>query len=525
MKSYLKLLLAREAKEVVGKKGFNLWLLTAVLVATFISIAFSEGSMIYLKEKMEDPFTNWVSISRSTDDNQISNEEFNEFRDSLYLDENKERFDYNAILTSQYSYYTMVGDSGRNHYLSARFFEHLNTKLVRKVLDKSNIVEGCALDTTLLQDNTMGLIITLNAAKLLGYNEKKLPSYIGYLAHNDGVDSLGMKYLIEDFVPIALPVLAVVKRLPNNAQMLSGNFLYEQFHNGGGTSPFHIPSHSDDYLRQLAFYVAEGMDSTFCEVVKKAVPEQFSADLHIYDDAGENYQTMRTWKAGRIYKIDFGNGETDVMEYQKVANAIEASLGDRTQVCRVFSLDTKDVSSPHSMFLSVEFNSLHQINAFESFAKAHKIQLEMEQVHSKQNFDAVTTMAGILSAAMVIFSIVCIIMFMVNMLQSYFQKVKRNIGTFKAFGMNGKELIKVYVLILVMIVLSGVVLALLITWAIQGLLPIIGVEKDGFNYLSLWNTTTYIATAVIFISTVLTVVFVMTRLLSQTPGDLIYDRN
>ena len=307
--------------------------------------------------------------------------------------------------------------------------------------------------------------------------------------------------------------------------MLSGNFLYEQFHNGGGTSPFHIPSHSDDYLRQLAFYVAEGMDSTFCEVVKKAVPEQFSADLHIYDDAGENYQTMRTWKAGRIYKIDFGNGETDVMEYQKVANAIEASLGDKTQVCRVFSLDTKDIASPHSMFLSVEFNSLHQINAFESFAKAHKIQLEMEQVHSKQNFDAVTTMAGILSAAMVIFSIVCIIMFMVNMLQSYFQKVKRNIGTFKAFGMNGKELIKVYVLILVMIVLSGVVLALLITWAIQGLLPIIGVEKDGFNYLSLWNTTTYIATAVIFISTVLTVVFVMTRLLSQTPGDLIYDRN
>ena len=275
MKSYLKLLLTREAKEVVGKKGFNLWLLTAVLVATFMSIAFSEGSMNYLKEKMEDPFTNWVSISRSTDDNQISNEEFNAFRDSLYLDSNKERFDYNAILTSQYSYYTMVGDSGRNHYLSARFFEHLNTKLVRKVLVKSNIVEGCSLDTTLLQDNTMGVIITLNAAKLLGYDEKHLPAYIGYLAHNDGADSLGMHFLVEDFIPIALPVLAVVKRLPNNAQMLSGNFLYEQLHNGGGTSPFHISSHYDDYLRQLAFYVAEGMDSIFCDVVMKNVPEQF----------------------------------------------------------------------------------------------------------------------------------------------------------------------------------------------------------------------------------------------------------
>ncbi len=31
--------------------------------------------------------------------------------------------------------------------------------------------------------------------------------------------------------------------------------------------------------------------------------------------------------------------------------------------------------------------------------------------------------------------------------------------------------------------------------------------------------------AVIFLSTVMTVVAVMTRLLSQTPGDLIYDRD
>ena len=149
----------------------------------------------------------------------------------------------------------------------------------------------------------------------------------------------------------------------------------------------------------------------------------------------------------------------------------------------------------------------------------------MEQVHSKQNFNAVTTMASVLSAAMVIFSIVCIIMFMVNMLQSYFQKVKRNIGTFKAFGMNGVELIQVYILLLIAIVCTAVLLALAITYSIQLLLPAIGIEKDGFNYLSLWHTTTYIATTVILVATVCTVVFVMSRMLSQTPGDLIYDRN
>ena len=82
-----------------------------------------------------------------------------------------------------------------------------------------------------------------------------------------------------------------------------------------------------------------------------------------------------------------------------------------------------------------------------------------------------------------------------------------------------------YVLILVTIVCSAVIMALLITWCIQGLLPIIGIEKDGFNYLSLWNTTTYVATAIVVVSTIFTVSIVMSRMLSKTPGDLIYDRD
>ena len=210
--------------------------------------------------------------------------------------------------------------------------------------------------------------------------------------------------------------------------------------------------------------------------------------------------------------------------FQKLADSIEEHF-DSEDVRRVHKLDYGTNHAERGSFLSIEFKSLNHIREFEAFAKRNGIQLEMEQVHSKENFNAVTVMASILSAAMVIFSIVCIIMFMVNMLQSYFQKVKRNIGTFKAFGMNGNELIQVYIIILVAIVCSGVILALLITWSIQGLLPVIGIEKEGFNYLSLWNSTTYIATVVILASTVFTVVFVMTRLLNQTPGDLIYDRN
>jgi hypothetical protein len=161
MKQYLKLLMAREAKEVLGKQGSNLWILTLVLVATFASIAFSEGSMIYLKDKMDDPFTNWVSIAKAIDDNS-----FNNFRDSLLLEENMTKYDYHNVLMDQYTNYTIMGNE-KVQYPSVRFFGDINSQLVKAILSEDNIVAGCQVDTTLLIDNTMGFIITMAVVKIV----------------------------------------------------------------------------------------------------------------------------------------------------------------------------------------------------------------------------------------------------------------------------------------------------------------------------------------------------------------------
>ena len=149
----------------------------------------------------------------------------------------------------------------------------------------------------------------------------------------------------------------------------------------------------------------------------------------------------------------------------------------------------------------------------------------MSQISAKENFNEVSVMANILSWTMIVFAIVCIILFIVNLLHSYFQKVKRNLGTFKAFGIGNYELISVYVLIMVAMVLVAVVLSLATTWAVQELLPVFGVLKDGtFDYLSLWSSKTFYSVLVIVFASVYTVYAVMGKLLKATPGDLIYDR-
>lgn len=509
--------MAREGKEVLGKHCSNLWLLTLVLVATFSSIAFSEGSMIYLRDKMEDPFTNWVSINKSTD-----NEKFNQFRDALTDEATAQKFDYAGVQMDQYTNYTIMGiDEHHTHYLEARFFEHINTPLVNAILSESNLIKGCTVDETTLNDQTLGFIITMDAARQLGYDEEHLPTYISYLAANENADTLGLKLVMEDFYPVAVPVLAVVRRLPNNVSMMSANFFYEQQHYNDYTHPFDFKTH-EEYLHHLLFFVSDEIgQEQFTQKVSEFVPDSLKSSFSILEDPFA--VNLKCWKPGKMLTVSLGDERMDRSVFQMVADKIEEQF-DPIEVRRVHQLETEDHPSPRSSFLSVEFNSLEHIRAFESFAKEHGIQLEMAQVASKENFNAVTIVARVLSAAMVIFALVCIIMFLVNMLQAYFQKIKRNIGTFKAFGMNAQELIMVYVIILVMIVVTAVVLALAITWLIQTVLPLIGVEKDGFNYLSLWNGTTYIASLVVLIATILTNCVVMMKMLSQTPGDLIYDR-
>lgn len=520
MKQYLKLLMVREGKEVLGRKGSNLWILTIVLVATFLSIAFSEGSRIYLRYKMVDPFTNWVSIKNSTD-----SEQFSKFKKALEQKENMSKFGYTSVQMDQTTNWNMDGVNDGHHgfYLSLRSFENLESNIISAILDQNNIVGGACIDSMFLNNETLGVILSMDAAKLLGYSEENLPSFVYHMAYTEGADTLGIQVSESGYVRIPLPVLAVVKKLPENVHMVIGSFLYSQRENNAETLPFNFAENERDYLHCLRYFVPDEIGGeSFSKTVTSIVPDSLKRELNIYEDT--ETENMRPWRHGKMYLISLGDEILSRKVFQDVANLLEKKYYNE-QVTRVYKYAVKESAYTKGTFISVEFKDQSHIRDFEQFAKDYTVQLEMSKVASMENFNAVTVMARILSAAMVIFSIVCIIMFMVNMLQGYFQKVKRNIGTFKAFGMNGNELIQVYILILVMIVCSGIVLALLITWGLQCILPGIGVSKEGFNYLSLWNTTTYIATAVILVSTVITVIFVMTRMLSQTPGDLIYDRN
>lgn len=515
MKPYLKLLMAREGKEVLGHRYSNLWLLTIVLTAMFASIAFSHGSMLYLQDKMEDPFTNWVDIP--IDGKGIN---YRTFANKLDDPKLKQRYGYSEVHNDCESYFDMVNGK-KDMYAQCRHFASFNTDLVQKILDEDNVINGCLADSSLLHnDNSLGLILSERVVQRLGYDVSNPPSYVYYKAFNPDADSLG--YAIRDsLMAIPWPVLAVVRRLPNNVDMMATNYLAGQPMDAA-VHPFDFSAHQA-YTSKLRYFVPATLDDqAFEAAVKSTLPDSLKASCKVLD---ENEPNLACWRPGKQVVLSFDNAELTSHQWIALDKQIQTKT-EKEGVVRIYHYETGTGANMPTSYASIAFNNLDHIREFEAFAKEeHKVQLDMSLVASKENFSAVTVMARVLSSAMVLFSLVCIIMFLVNMLQSYFQKVKRNIGTFKAFGMNAAELIYVYTLILIMIVCSAVVMALVATWIIQLLLPLVGIEKDGFNYLSLWNSMTYVAAIVVVVSTVATVSIVMKRMLNQTPGDLIYDRN
>ena len=483
-KEYISLLIKREKNVVLGKYYANLWLLTIVLVATFISIAFSNASLSYLAVKMDDPFTNWVDVPNNFD----NSDKFDKFKQTLEeCDSLKEVYLFNNVQLDNFNTLKVYDKNKVNRdYLLHRCFENMNSDLMRAILDKKNIVNGATVGYDEITNKTYGAIITLDALIEKGYTEDSIPSYIYLAIYNTGADSLGVKLDDENHLAVPIPILAVVKRLPSNMDIITSKYLYDAIYSEAHCFSF---TKNEDYLKTLCYFVPKEYADSFKNRVSNINYMGINGEIYIEDNpVVKNH--IGSWKEGNIYNVYFGNYDT--YDACNTLNSLILKECNNTPI-RLFNYVSHNNYIPGGSYFSINFESLDSIRKFEQFAKRKfEIVLDMAQVDSKENFNAVSIMANILSVAMIVFSMVCIIMFIVNMLQSYFQKVKRNLGTFKAFGINSSELTNIYVLILLAIVCVAIIIALSATWFIQLILPVLGIMKDGeFNYLELWSVKTF----------------------------------
>lgn len=511
---YFKLFVRREGKVVLGRRLSNMWLLTAVLALTFLAIAFSNASLNYLSFKMNDPFINWLNIENTSDRSDYYGLTAS-LEDSSFLRK------YHIVgYQEDYKFsYNFFSEGKSLRYFTGRFFQELNTPLIDAILNEDNVVKGQKVeDVGEIDPQSIGVILTEEMLSSLGYSEA--PAYIYYARYSPEADTLGFHLYVEDYAAVPVPVLGVVRKLPGNVDFISSSFFLEQDFNDY-SNPFYMTN--PEYASSLHYFVPEGIDLD--EFSDKVLGIAGNKGMSLAVDRQSFYLPQITpFKAGSFISF-FPQGGIRYTAMQEVNDEV-AAVYSPADVVRVFDFDFSDSYVSQISFVSVHFEDLDMIKDFESYVKeAFYIEIEMSQVNAKENFNAVSVMANILSWAIVIFSILCIVLFIVNLLQSYFQKVKKNLGTFKAFGISNAELIRVYVLIMSVTVVAATLLSFVSVFIVQQLLLVFGIVREGsFGYLSLWSLKTLYAVIIVWVSSILTVYKVMRRLLAATPGDLIYDR-
>ena len=514
---YFRLFVKREGKVVLGKNFSNLWLLTSVLVATFLAIAFSNASLDYLSYKMDDPFINWVDIK-----NEFGEGDFLGLEYGLASEENKEQYHYyNHQSDYARSYMFFAKENDDMMYLKCRFFQDLNTPLVEAILGKDNVVKDWAVkNLASVGNNTLGVIITEEVMKKLGYDSA--PSYVDVEHFSPGADAYGFDLFHDGWARMPVPVLAVVKKLPGNVDLISSTFFYQQKENDI-TYPFNLCN--AEYASNLSYFLPATLSlDNFRKTLSKIGAEYTEASLEI-DEYSFYTPEIIPFREGQFITVNCYDDYLDYSQLKLINNDILKAFSE-DGLHRVFAYQFSDCPFTQKAFISVHFKDLNRIGEFETYVRDEfNVKIEMAQINAKENFNAVSTMGNILSWGIIIFAIVCIILFIVNLLQSYFQKVKRNLGTFKAFGISNRALISVYVLIMAAIILAAILMSVSVTWLVEGCLHLFGVLKDGvFDYLSLWSMKTICSIVIIVVASVYTVYFVMHKLLKSTPGDLIYDR-
>lgn len=512
---YFKLFIKREGKVVLGKNYSSLWLLTIVLGVTFLAIAFSNASLKYLSYKMNDPFINWVDIKNNFAENDFAGLE-TALQDETFLAE----YNCRGYQTDKYWYSLFATGNGSSRNLKCRFFANIQTPLIEAVMSDDNVVSHCRIPSDKLVNDSYGVIITWTAlTEKLGYRD--VPSYINYRSYTDpeAGEEFGAEIRDDHFADVPVPVLAVVNRLPSNMDIIGTKYFY--FQDNGQALNMYEPS----YFSSFIYFIPDGTDADKAlSSLEKIVASH--TDMSYYAENDRELPSMQGFRSGRFISLTFDyEDEVDFSENREINDEFMKEFSQKGAV-RVFNYISSDFNDDDDDYISVHFADLSKINDFQEYVKVRfKIDIEMSQINAKENFNAVSVMANILSWTMIAFAIVCIILFIVNLLQSYFQKVKRNLGTFKAFGISNLELTAIYVLIMVATILSAMLISLASVWLIQGALHLLGIVREGgFGYLALWNLKTVLSALIIIVSSVFTVWYVMKSLLKATPGDLIYDR-
>jgi len=524
--NYSGLFRSREGRILRGKRFVNLFVIAALLLVTFLSVGFANGSLEYLETKMKNPFVMWITMKVPASRTGLGGDVDDIIR-SLNSAELRSQFNIQAV--SGYSELLVRfvhNESGKYTPKRLRTIDPGTDKMIRDVLSPANFIRGDSAGFNSPKD--FGIICTQRFLTSLGLDENA--SFVPMI--NLVTDTSGVSMPL--FVPI--PVRSVVKELPGTIEvMVTPAFSTGYFTRLRG--PFDVR-----FSSELVFYVpgteedAKKAADALMTVVDKIVipgaqPEIAAPSEHTLSSGG-GYD-VRVIFYGTDYELEKVDeaGKT-IMESAEV-NALELPVS-RIYDFSSFAGDLYNLSYYDA--ISINLSSLdkvrelseHVFDTYNSDESASLIEMDITKVREKENYNFMSKITLVISWLVIIFGSLSVGLFIFNLLKMHLSKVSTTLGTFKAFGLQDKRATGIYFAIIFRFLLIAFLIASVgavgLGFALNAMLQKIFVLEFGVDYFLINHMNTYL-TVLIMVTTAFGVSWITIRqILNRTPGDLIYRR-
>jgi len=503
-KDFKRLFSKREIEEIRGRRNKNTIILTLILFGTFLAIALATGGLEYLSLKMNDPFVQNLEIEIPFSKSKL----VEYYKTDLNKDSLRLKFNYDTVV-AHVDYPLLFLNQKRNERrrVKGRSME-VGNPLLSQITGKDNLIVG----RPFIDEYDCGFIVTEKLLIEFGYDKNALFIKMAVAKENEG-------YYI---VPV--PIIAIVKELPGLSSFIFTPYFFKVRTNSY-ENPYNIKKHKD-----LSIYIPFESQEKAKEI-RKTINAIVSKN-HVFtnrDPLVDMYKNNDTYAEGRVINITFDPAPVSVEKtwtfYDVIVNAPELEKYKMNlNLYYLYKFPMTSQSRVSFDKISVIFNSLSKVREFKkSLFDKFELDVEMSKVKDKENFIAISIITITLATLLFVFSIISVGLFIFNLLKSHLDKIKMNLGTFKAFGMSNNLLQLVYKAIIRKFYLQ----ALLIAYCCALVLDLFAVLIF-FPELSVTQLLNfYVIMAVLVIWFLVEWVFTRTSkvILENTPGDLIYGRD
>lgn len=504
-----------EFKALKGKNNHNFIVLISVLFGTFLAVGFSNGSLKYLKNKMSSPFVNWVDISVPYE----IQDNIHSFMEILNDEEITMEFDIDCI-TGYHRFAMNFWDPLKNGSVHkiGRSIE-ITDKLIPEIFNPDNLISGRPFN----HQRDFGLVVTTTMLNELNYDLNSLYIYSRWRIDEDN-----------NYINTPMPIIAIVKDLPGMHRFAVTPNTYSIIAGGDRRGNIFTRIHIEE--RQLIYFVPGEDDLAFQlkEMIEKKQTPQRIISVRIEENED-------TYQKGNLVVTSFRPRPSDYKDVNLLFEEFESSgvfNEFKHKYYRYHNYHTRLYEvTEHVNYdnISVNFNSLGNIRNFSNFliSLGYKgIEMDIAQVEAKENYDFISKLTIIISFVLIIFSIYAVSAFLKSVLSMHLEKIKMNLGTFLAFGIEPKVLKNIYLFLMLRFIVISLTISLALAW-ITGLIGgmrlifiILRLSVEaGENYFRLWSLLTLISITLIASVSFYSLNVLLNKLLSKTPGSLIYNRD